>query len=266
MRNIICLRCQEISERMVSSMGRLMKAEWYRLKHSSELMKWLFFVGIIGVVFVHFQISDVGNGSLAQDLSESVESYIFIICCLSILSAVMIGTSYTSKIAYYEVMAGNKIWAILLSKVFVSAGFVTVISSLVLDIYWLVIGMRNGAGYVIQLPLRFILLAVIFFHVCSMGVLITTTFQHIAASVLSYLRFIMFDSLVLFCIMLFGNFSGEISTRIRDWFIIGQLSAILNCEVRVTGHLIFATVFGMLIEAAVWYVLSCVRMKRKLYQ
>lgn len=247
-------------------MVRLMKAEWYRLKHSCELMKWFLFVGIVSVVFVHCQIADAGKDSLAQCFSVSAESYLFILCCLAVLSAVMIGTSYTSKIAYYEVMAGNKIWAILLSKVFVSAAFVAVVSSLILDIYWFVIGMRNGIGEVMQLPLRFTLLAVIFFHVCSTSVLITTTVQNIAGFVLAYLRIALLDMFTLFCILQFGNFSEEVSAKVRDCFIVGQISTVLNCEVELTNHLIAATVMGMLIEAVIWYVISYIRMKKKLYQ
>lgn len=246
-------------------MSRLMKAEWYRLKHSSGLMKWLIIIGIFSVVLIHSQVSDVSKFSVERQLSESVQCYFFIIYCLTVLSAVMIGTSYTSKIAYYEVMAGNKIWEILLSKVFVSAVFATAVSSFFLDMYWIVVGMRNGIGENAQMPLRFALLAVEFFHVCSTGVLITTAVQHITGSVLSYLRFALLDMLVPFCILLFGNFSEAVSTRIRDWFTVGQLSTILNGEVKITNHLIFATIFGMLAEVIIWYVISCVRMKKKLY-
>lgn len=251
-------------------MNRLMKAEWYRVRHSSGLMKWVIIVCLFSMAFVMLTTSDLttsdaGKHSLAEILYVSGESYFFIMYFLAVISAVIVGTAYTNKTAYYEVMAGNKISGILLSKVLVDAVFVAVASSLFLDLYWLVIGMHNGIGEITQLPLRFVLLAVVFFHVCSTGVLIATTIQHNTGAVLSFLRFSAFDMLVPFCIELLGNFSEEAGTRMADWFVMLELSKLLNCEIRVTNHLIVATVLGMLIEAGLWYSISYVRMKKKLY-
>lgn len=250
-------------------MGRLIKAEWYRLRHSSGLFKLVIIIGIFSVAFIYLTDldldSDVSKYSLVEYLNEYAEMYFFIIYWLAVISAVIISTSYTNKLAYYEVMAGNKISAILLSKVLVSAVFLTVVYSVFLDLYWAVIGMRNGVGEITQLSLRFILLAVVFFHVCSTGIFMATAIQHTTGAVFSYLRFSVFDMLLIFCIELFGNFSEEINTKISDWFAMFELSTVLNCEAKITNHLVFASIFGMLIEAVIWYVISYVRMKKKLY-
>ena len=248
-------------------MNRLMKAEWYRVRHSSGLKRWMIIICLFSIAFTFLTLTDsnVINQNLTENLYWSGESYFFIMYCLAVISAVIVGTGYSNKIAYYEVMAGNKISGMLLSKVLVDAVFVTVASSLSLDIFWAIIGIHNGIGLIKQLPLRFILLAVIFFHICSTGVLIATTVQHTIGAVASYLRFSVFEMLVPFSIELFGNFSTETGTKISDWFIMLQLSKILNYECRITDHLIFATIFGTLIEAAIWYAISYMRMKKKLY-
>lgn len=246
-------------------MNRLMKAEWYRVRHSSGLKRWMIIICLFSIAFTFLINSDVIKHNLTENLYESGESYFFIMYCLAVISAVIVGTGYSNKTAYYEVMAGNKISGILLSKVLVDGVFVTVACSLSLDIFWAIIGIHNGIGLINQLPLRFILLAVIFFHICSTGVLIATTVQHTIGAVASYLRFSVFEMLVPFSIELFGNFSAETGTKISDWFIMLQLSKILDYECRITDHLVFATIFGTLIEAAIWYAISYMRMKKKLY-
>lgn len=247
-------------------MNRLMKAEWYRIRHSSGLMRWMITICFLSVAILLLTVEDAGKLSLAEYLGETTECYFFIMYFLAVISAVIVGTAYSNKTAYYEVMAGNKISGILLSKVLVSAVFVTVANSLFQDIYWAMIGMRNGIGEITQLPLRFFLLAVVFFHICSVGVLIAATVQHMAGAVLSYLRFAFFELLIPFCIALSDIFSAETVERINEWFVMVELTEILSYEYRITDHLVFATIFGMLFEVCIWYAIAYVRMKKKLYR
>ncbi|MDE6608887.1 MAG: hypothetical protein K2K54_14225 [Lachnospiraceae bacterium] len=249
-------------------MNRLMRAEWYRVRHSSKLMKWLLVLCIICVVLPLCVDVGVLQGSLAENLmAAQLNMTVFMGCFLSVFSAVIVGIAYMNKTAYYEVMAGNKIYQIVFSKVFVDAVLVNVSVFLFLGIYWTVIGVRNGIGEIDRLPLRFCLLFLVFFHICTTGILIITSVRQMLGAVLVYIRFAVAETAVMFLTqMLEEHISEEMMARIADWFTMLKLTKILLSEYEITNHLIFAVIAGFLIESAFWFGISYIGMKKQLYK
>ncbi|MCM1159862.1 MAG: hypothetical protein NC412_01445 [Roseburia sp.] len=249
-------------------MYRLMKAEWYRLRHSSKLIKWLFVLCMVCVSLPLFVDIEVIRRNLAENLLAAQSSLTFFMAgFLPLFSAVIIGIAYMNRTAYYEVMAGNKIYQIVLSKVFVDAGVVNVSVFLCLGIYWTVIGLCNGIGEIGQLPLRFVLLFFVLFHICTSGVLIITSVRQILGAILAYMRFVLAETVIMFVLQVFEeNFSETMIAKIADWFILLKLTKILNFEYEITNHLIFTVAVGFLIEIAFWFGISYIGMKKQFYK
>ncbi|MDE6421282.1 MAG: hypothetical protein K2K87_12275, partial [Lachnospiraceae bacterium] len=183
---------------------------------------------------------------------------------LALFSALIVAGAYENKTAYYEVMAGNKIYQIVFSKVFVDAVLVSVSVFLSLGIYWAVIGVCNGIGEIDRLPLRFFLLFLVFLHVCTAGILIVTSTRQIFGAVLVYLRFAGAETLVM--LFLEESLPESILVKIADWFTLLKLTKILNFQYEITDHLVFAVIAGMLIEGAVWFGISYIGMKKQIYK
>lgn len=247
-------------------MNRLMRAEWYRVRHSSNLIKWLFALCMICVALP--VLGDIGV--LQRNLSENLMAAqialtMFVVGFLLIFSAVIVGISYMNKTAYYEVMAGNKIYQIVFSKVFVDAVLVSVSVFLFLGVYWAVIGICNGIGEIKRLPLRLCLLFLVFFHVCTIGILILTSVRQMIGAVLVYFRFVVAEMFVIFQV-LEDVIPEQILEKVMDWFTMIKLNKLLSFEYEITNHLIFTVIAGILIESAFWFGITYMGMKKKLYK
>lgn len=249
-------------------MNRLMKAEWYRVRHSSRLIKWLVAACVFAAVLPLLVDYEVLGKNLAENLIAEQEMTTFLPCLLSVFAATVVGIAYRNKTAYYEVMAGNKIYQIVFSKIFVDATLIAVSVFVSMGIYWIIIGCCNGTGGISQLPLRFLLLFVLFFHFCICGILMMTTFRQMAGIALVYLRFAVVGTFIALLVnmLLEGQLPEKIMARLADWFIIVKLCKIFRSEYEITGHLIFTVIAGMLIESGIWYAISYAGMKKKIYK
>ena len=243
-------------------MNRLMKAEWYRVRHSSGFMRWLVILCMICAALPLLEDIELLHGNLAENLKGT--DTISLACLMALFSALIVGGAYENKTAYYEVMAGNKIYQIVFSKVFVDAVLVSVSVFLSLGIYWLAIGVCNGIGEIDRLPLRFFLLFLVLFHVYTAGILIVTSTRQIFGAVLVYLRFAGAETLIM--LFLQESLPEDMFAKIADWFTLIKLDKIVNFEYEITNHLIFAVIAGLLIESAVWFGISYIGMKKQIYK
>lgn len=249
-------------------MNRLIRAEWYRVRHSSNFMKWLMVLCAVCVLFPMLVDIEVVHGNLTENWTAQEETLtVFMTALLSVFSALIVGVAYMNKTAYYEVMAGNKIYQIAFSKVLVDAVLVSGTAFVFMGIYWTVIGVCNGIGEIDRLVLRLCLLFLVFFHACTCGILIVTSFRQILGTVLVYLRLAGLETLALFLLRMFGEgLPGQTFAKISDWFTMVKLTKILRFEYEITNHLIFAVIAGFLIESAVWFGISYLGMKRQSYK
>ena len=249
-------------------MNRLMKAEWYKVTRSSGLMRWLLFICVIDVTFPFLMNWEIYKMDLTRNLWADQEyMMMFVPVFLSVFSATVVGISYMNKTAYYEVMAGTKISHILLSKVMVNATLITVAVSAFLGIYWTIIGVCNGKGEIKQLSIRFVLLFLLFYHICATGILIVTSVRQIMGAALAFIRFAVVEMVILVILQIFGDsFSTETVEKIVDWFTMMKFTKILSYEYEITDHLIFAVIAGMLLEAGIWYMISYMGMRKRIYK
>lgn len=242
-------------------MYRLMKAEWYRLTHSNHFLGWIaFFCGVL----VLLQIT-MGDNVFALTMEEIMplfgESWFFgTEMFVPTLVGAIVACGYARKTAYYEVMAGDTIFPILVSKVFVVGVFVATCTFGASCIVPAIVCTKNGIGNVTDFPIRILLMWVVVLHVCIAAVLIVTTLRHITATVIVYLRFAAVDILIPF---IYNLLCVNPDSKFSDWFVAMQISRVLYGE--LDSYLIVVIFASMLIEGVFWYTLSYIGMKKKVY-
>lgn len=246
-------------------MNRLMRAEWYRVRHSSGFIKWLILFCVFCTLFPILADFEVCKGTVTDNLLAMEEGG-FPLMFLMTFSAIVVGIAYMNKTAYYEVMAGNRIYQIVFSKVLVDAALITVAVFGFLGIYWTIIGVCNGIGEITQLPLRMMLLFIVFFHASSCGILMMTSFRQLIGAVLVFMR-VECSALILLIVQeLSQNLPEHAVVKLADWFTMVKTAKLLNYGCEVTNHLIVTVIIGMIIESAVWFAISYIGMKKRIYK
>lgn len=249
----------------VITMNRLIKAEWYRIRKSS---KFIFYIIFICASFILMSVlSDLGISRIT--VSKSMQEYaaasiVFMPPFISILASIIIGMAYNNKTALYEVMCGNKIRNIILSKVIVTSNVITVTLTLFFCTYYVVIGFINGIGDLKQIPLRIFLFIVVIFHFCVIGILIMTFTRHLVGVALVWIRMAVIEGILIGLIKWVSNNTDnpEKLVNVTDWFINYQLIDIFTTKISL--QLSFAVIISLVIEFVFWFGLSYISMKKKM--
>ena len=250
-------------------MNKLVKAEWYRVKYSSNLMKWIIFVCVFLAllpVLANWEI----KGGTASDYMIGLEevAIIYIPLCVTVMSAVIVSLGYIQKTAYYEVMAGAKTSHILFSKLLVHAILITVLLVCSHLVCLLILGNKHGMGQLEQIEWRLLLYALAVFHYACCGVLIATALRQGGAIVIAmiYFNMLMLISYVTISVLeIKGNISSEILAECMKWFsTMNQLGNI--CVGELNHRLVIAVIGSFLLDSGLWYAISYIGMKKKVYR
>lgn len=250
-------------------MNRLVKAEWFRVRKSSGIMKWLVIICllILALPFLDDVSSDDKITATSYFMAFEVQACIFVPLFLSALAGAFAGMPFNNKTALYEVMAGNKIRNILNSKLLVIVPLISLLFSGLFAAILGIFGSINGTGDLKQLPLRVLLLFIIVLHVVVVAVLAVTSVRHFLGIGIGFLRFAMLDEMLVICIQVVTeNTSMELEAvqKINSWFVQNQIMS-LNMET-IPTYFIVRVILSFVIEAAVWYVISYIGYKRKKFQ
>lgn len=248
-------------------MNRLIKAEWYRIKHSSGLLKWIIFICIILLVMpaitdIHFYEKTLSeNLVILNDVT-----IIFGTAFTAILISICIGISYQNKMAYYEVMEGHNISSILFSKLIVYISIMTVGVAVPYGIFLLLMGWKNGMGELDKIPLRILLFFIIYIHICVAAVLITTCFRYILAAGVVFLRFSLVEELgfIPVAIKELSGMKKVPAERFSDFFTTSQYAKVLGGK--VDTQIVVCIILSFVIELGLWYIASYIGMKKKKYR
>lgn len=248
-------------------MNRLMKAEFYRVNHSSGFLKWI--VMLCGTCFIMpFLVEwDLLGGTVTRYIEVMNDnSIIFIPMLLTVLASVIAAMPYSNKTAYYEIMSGHKTSHIILSKVVAIATYIVTVQMMIFFVVLLIMGMKNGMGDIKQIGLRAFLFMIVVFHYCSCGVLIATSLRHIVGAVLAFMRVEVFESMFIFSLQILAENSNspEGVLKLLDWCPIVQLGTILGGT--LTNRIIAVVCLSFLMEFIFWYLISYIGMKKKKYQ
>lgn len=247
-------------------MNRLVRAEVYRVLHSNHFVVWLVAICFIYVVMMCSTSDGIFSMNLGDVISDFGDCCSFMMLLISVFVAVVVGLGYLRKVAYYEVMAGNKISHILLSKMIADAIPVAVWGFVGAIIVPIVLYFKNGIGTATYVLERFLLLFVVLLHICVCSVWMVTAIRHIAASVIVYLRFSMLEIVLMLILTLLADEMSVVPDwmkSVQHYMVMIQLNDIFQAE--LTAKLVVAIFVSFLVEAIFWYIVSYVGMKKKLY-
>lgn len=249
-------------------MNRLVKAEWYRISHSSNLIKWIIFICIILFIMpamtdIRFYEKDVSQNLFILSDVTTIFGTIFTVVLISIC----IGISYQNKMAYYEIMEGHSIANIIFSKLLLYISIMVSGVAVPYGIFLAVMAWKNGVGESDKILLRIALLLIIYIHICAVSVLITTSVRYMVAAVLVFLRFDVLESILIMIPLAISEFTELKSIhagRISEWFVMPQYQEVLKG--RIDTYIIAAVILSFLLECAFWFAVSYAGMKKKKYR
>lgn len=250
-------------------MNRLIKLEIYRFTHMKKVM--LYVILLFGLLIFTLIMQYLGclKDPVSLLVGGSSMIIMFGMMLIPAVSAYAIGQLYNKgRIGYYEIMAGNKISHIILSKV-IFEGFLFGILSFIFCVgFYIVTGLCNGFGDLTTPWLRILLCLVEIFHVSFVTALLVMNVMGPGMAVaLAYLRFVLIDSVG------FSGIGYVISRIIGDRSPLDflmcfsslnrfQMIALLP-DMNLT--LILHIVIGFVVEFILWYVIAYVRFKKKMF-
>ena len=244
-------------------MNRLMKAEWYRARKSSGVIKWLFFITIAVLAIPFLDYMPEGKATASSYIfAFNEQACVFIPMFFSALAGAFVGIPFTNKTAMYEVMAGNQISRILNSKLFVIVPLISLTVTCFFSMMLGVLGIMNGSGSLDNIPLRILLLFIILLHITMVGVLAVTTTRHAVGIVLAFLRFGMLEGIsVTWLSILFEDASETTLQKVGGWFVTNQVYA--TAYDKIPDYMFVEAILGLVIEVVFWYILSYIGYKKK---
>ena len=248
-------------------MAKLMRAEWYRLRHSSSYFR-VFVIFCLCIVAMTFQDINCLSLTINENLPSIFNSAASgISMFIGTVTAAAVGSFYSNRTGYYEIMDGNSTVSIIMSKVCVytlaAFGFYLVPQLILITI----MGVKNGAGDTQNLALLLVLAIIILVHIISTIVLHSLLFRNKAAAIFPYARFMIFELMgsTLFPILAKQIFSLSDETtdkfaNLFTWLPAVQLTMLSG---NIDTTFIAKVVISFVVEFAVMFALVYKSFKRK---
>lgn len=230
-------------------MLKLAKAELYRFFKSGIFSKILIALSLLVpivnlVVAWEFKLHDK---SLDIFLTES-QIPLLIIATLAFPTVFCVynGTAYNSRLAYYEIMDGNKPLKIVVTKILSLGLTVSAILYIPFVLMCGVVGVVNGFGAMENPVLFFVLTFVLLFHIVVASMLYAMLSRNlILSSFVPYIRFGILD----LCIAMFGETyflaEGKEVPGIMNVFTFNQLTHITDA-VYSDSFIVYTTLSAVL--------------------
>ncbi len=260
-------------------MNRLIRAELYRFRHTGHYFWYVIFGMVIAAAIPFLSCIDLLDKDLGVLLGRSIDgveiggemaadaSILLLLMVLPPIVAVFSGQLYNrGKIGYYEIMAGNSPSRIILSKVLTDGLIYSVLTSIAVLTFYIYIGFANGLGGIECAAGRVILEIVLISQTCIVSVMIMMAARKPgAAGVLAYIRFILFDSMVIPFLMWLAGKMGlpKVAMFFGYRAMMNKMGLVLHGTIDTT--IVFQTVFGFIGEFVLWYVIIYSGMKKKKY-
>ena len=252
-------------------MNRLIKAEFYRIRKSTKFTMW-----ILLVTFLTFIIS-----VLTLTLSPEKPEYNitnFVQCYMSnsgtltymlvpMLAAIVAVMPYDYKTSNYMVITGNSIHKILVSNivtVFVSVMLPIAAAFAVLTVIFYLIGGRgdmSGGELIRNSVLVFIGLT----HLIIVSEMIAGVVRHIAAAGAVLVRWMVVDMVIPMGLYFLLDDGGHVVENSYNWLASTVFTNEEKAFEAAYNKLILCQLLALVIEVALWYVISCIRHRKRNY-
>ena len=248
-------------------MNRLTKAELYRFLHSGSSFRILLMCCVALFFMPMIEDMDFWSKNLTDNLGNLAIGFMMFTMFVPLLVTIVVANNYTKKTAYYEVMAGNRIWNIIGSKLAIEGVFVGAIVFVALTGIGVVVAVKNGLGGMEQFGIRILLLFIICLHVTFISVLIGMAVKNIAGAMVSYLRFSIVELMIELLLPLLEIkkvLSAESCVTVKKAFLMNQISVVFMPE--ITKDLVYWIVGCFVVEVVFWVLIVYYTMKKRLYK
>ena len=227
-------------------MNRILKADWYKLSKHKKII--IYFV-LLSILYLSINYID-GESHTSYFEMLCTESSGLIMMILSIVAAVFTCTGFFDNTAFYEVMTGNSIHKIIVSKLTVICLYVSTTYMILYlaanFIYNTIYDKSNPKDYFVSL----VLLYVIFLHCSLIGVMGVLASRQPAGIAELFL-------------MIVGLFPEKCS-GISLWSIQMQFFQLASDS--ISTELVLKIIVSTIIELAIWYVISYIGYKKKKFK
>lgn len=230
-------------------MTNLIRAEFYRLKHSSHLLTYIIGLCIFGVliIFMNYPSSDITRQNFVTAAPMGM-----VISLMAI--GIAIGRHYQNRTAFYEIMDGASAHKIILSRIFVYTLIMICFYFIPVSVILIILGAIND-------PFRFVsMLLIIFFRLLIFTVCICLTFKTGEGAILPYVRFMIEIMPMMIITGEDIGISDDKLFSVLNWLPIFQCYS-LGGEIGNT--LIIKIIVGFAVEAAVMYALAYTSHRKK---
>ena len=248
-------------------MNRLTRAEFYRFLHSGAVFRILLLCCLGLFLFPMAQDLEFMSQNFADNLGNIAVSFMMFTMFVPLVITIAVANNYTKKTAYYEVMAGNRIWSIIGSKLAVEGVLVGIIVFVAMTGLGAIVAAKNGMGKVESMGVRMLLLFVICLHVTFVSVLIGMAVKNIVGAMVSYLRFSILEVLIEMLLPLLEVkqvLSGESCGLVRKAFLMNQIAGAFEPE--IASGLAGWVIGGFVVEVVFWCGIVWYTMRKRLYK
>ena len=230
-------------------MTNLIKAEFYRIRHSSHLL-----LLTIGVCIFGAFMSFLNETTIVTRHTLATIAPIGMI--ISMMTAgVCIGKHYHNRTAFYEIMDGVSAHRIILSRICVYMPLIACFYFIPVSVFLMYFDF-SGESVRFLLMLLIILFRLLVFTIC-----ICLTFKTADGAILPYIRFITeFFAINLFADGDWGVAYNSDAFSVLDWMPICQC-CLLGTEINTT--LIIKIIVGCAVECTIMYALAYTSHRKK---
>lgn len=227
-------------------MKKLIRAEFYRLIHSSHCLIYVIGLSLLGVLFPFMQNGFIIN---RQVFASGIPTGIM----FALISVgISIGRHYKSRTACYEIMDGASAHSIIISRIVVYTSLIFVFYYIPLSVLLMIFD--NGDNLYFILLVLIIILRLLFFTV-----FVSLIFKTAEGAALPFARFL----IEMLPAMLYSTGELDLSDAesFLEWYPLFQC---LSLGIKtVENTFILKIIIGFVIESAVMYVFAYISYSRK---
>lgn len=252
-------------------MNRLIKAEFYRIRKSTKFTMWILLVTFLTFIIPVLTLT-LSPEKPEYNITNFVQCYMsnsgtLTYMLVPMLAAIVAVMPYDYKTSNYMVITGNSIHKILVSNivtVFVSVMLPIAAAFAVLTVIFYLIGGRgdmSGGELIRNSVLVFIGLT----HLIIVSEMIAGVVRHIAAAGAVLVRWMVVDMVIPMGLYFLLDDGGHVVENSYNWLASTVFTNEGKAFEAADNKLILCQLLALVIEVALWYVISCIRHRKRNY-
>lgn len=252
-------------------MNRLIKAEFYRIRKSTKFTMWILLVTFLTFIIPVLTLT-LSPEKPEYNITNFVQCYMsnsgtLTYMLVPMLAAIVAVMPYDYKTSNYMVITGNSVHKILVSNivtVFVSVMLPIAAAFAVLTVIFYLIGGRgdmSGGELIRNSVLVFIGLT----HLIIVSEMIAGVVRHIAAAGAVLVRWMVVDMVIPMGLYFLLDDGGHVVENSYNWLASTVFTNEEKAFEAAYNKLILCQLLALVIEVALWYVISCIRHRKRNY-